>query len=132
MLKIRFFRIGKKHQPIFRVIVTDKKNPPQGGRFLEILGFWNPLTKEKSLKAERIKYWLSVGAKPSDTVYNLLVSEKIIMAKKISVHKKAKKDKKQEVPASANAIADKSTDKPADKPASAKTTVNKVMGKAEK
>ena len=90
MLKIKLFRIGKKHQPVFRVIVTNKKNPPQGGRFLEILGFWNPLTKEKNLKPERIKYWLSVGAKPSDTVHNLLVSEKIIEGEKISVHKKKK------------------------------------------
>ena len=102
MLKVRLFRIGKKHQPFFRIIVTDKKNPPQGGRFLEILGFWNPLTKEKNLKAERIKYWLSVGAKHSDTVYNLLISEKIIKGKKIEVHKKTKKvqeePKKQAIP----------------------------------
>ena len=104
MLKIRLFRIGKKHQPVFRVIVTDKKNPPRGGRFLEILGFWNPLTKEKNLKIERIKYWLSVGAKPSDTVYNLLISEKIIKGKKIDVHKKSKK---KEESASAKATADK-------------------------
>ncbi len=91
MLTIRYLRTGKKNQPFYRVVVTDKKNPPRAGRFLEIVGFVNPFTKEKQLKADRIKYWLSVGAKTSDTVNNLLVKEKIIEAKKIAVHKKPKK-----------------------------------------
>ena len=90
MLVIRFFRTGKKNQPFFRIVVTDKKNPPRGGRFSEVVGFFNPLTKEKNLKTERIKYWLSVGAQPSDTVHNLLIGEKIIEGKKIDVHKKPK------------------------------------------
>ena len=88
MLVIRFFRVGKKNQPSFKIIVTDKRRPPRGGRFTEEVGFYNPLTKEKVLKAERVKYWLSVGAKPSATVYNLLIKEKIIEGKKIPVHKK--------------------------------------------
>ncbi len=93
MLVIRFFRIGKKNQPYFKIVVTNKRNPPRGGRFVDEVGFWNPLTKEKVLRKERIKYWLSVGAKPSDSVYNLLVSEKIIEGKKIPVHKKTKEEK---------------------------------------
>jgi len=95
MLVIRFFRVGKRNQPAFKIVVTDKRNPPRGGRFVEEVGFWNPITKEKVLRTERIKYWLSVGAKPSESVYNLLVSEKIIEGKKIPVHKK-KKEKKEE------------------------------------
>jgi len=94
MLVIRFLRTGKKNQPFFRIVVTDKKNPPRGGRFLEVVGFFNPLTKEKRLKTERIKYWLSVGAQPSDRVHNLLVGEKIVEGKKIDVHKKPKKKEK--------------------------------------
>lgn len=90
MLSIRFLRLGKKSQPFFRLVVTDKRNPPKGGRFLESLGFYNPLTKEKKLNGERIKHWLSVGAKPSGSVHNLLISEGIIEGKKIPVHKKAK------------------------------------------
>ena len=90
MLVIRFLRVGKKNQPVFKIVVTDKKNPPRGGRFVEQVGFYNPLTKEKNLKAERIKYWLSVGTQLSDTVHNLLVSEKIIEGKKIPVHKTKK------------------------------------------
>ncbi len=88
MLCIRFLRIGKKHQPCFKIVVTDKRRSPKGGRFVEEVGFWNPLTKEKILKAERIKYWMSKGAKPSDSVYNLLIKEKVCQGKKIPVHKK--------------------------------------------
>jgi small subunit ribosomal protein S16 len=97
MLVIRFLRIGKRNQPSFKIVVTDKRRAPRGGRFVEEVGFWNPLTKKKSLKAERIKYWISKGAKPSDTVYNLLISEKIIQAKKIAVHKKSKEKLAKEV-----------------------------------
>jgi small subunit ribosomal protein S16 len=95
MLVIRFLRVGKRNQPAFKIVVTDKRNPPRGGRFVEEVGFWNPITKEKVLRAERIKYWLSVGAKPSESVYNLLVSEKIIEGKKIPVHKKKKEEKEE-------------------------------------
>jgi len=91
MLVIRFFRVGKKNQPSFKIVVTDRRRPPRAGRFVEEVGFYNPLTKEKVLKLERLKYWLSVGAKPSDTVYNLLIKEKIIEGEKIIVHKKSKK-----------------------------------------
>jgi small subunit ribosomal protein S16 len=94
MLVIRFFRTGKKNQPTFKIVVTDKRRPPKGGRFLEELGFYNPLTKEKILRKERIKYWLSVGAKMSATVQNLLVKEKIIEAKKIPKYKHKKKEKR--------------------------------------
>jgi len=91
MLVIRLFRTGKSNQPQFKIIVTDKKNPPRGGRFLEVLGNYSPITKKINFKTDRIKYWMSVGAKPLPTVYNLLISEKIIEGKKIPKHKKAKK-----------------------------------------
>ena len=94
MLVIRFFRIGKKNQSSFKIVVTDKRKPARAGRFVEELGNYNPVTKEKVLRQERIKYWLSVGAKPSPAVFNLLVSEKIIEGKKIAVHKKAKMKEK--------------------------------------
>jgi len=104
MLTIRLIRTGKKNQPFFRVIVCDKKNPPRAGRFLEILGSINPLTKERLFKTERIKYWLGNGAKPSETVHNLLVKASIIQAKKIAVHKKSKKEAPKEAPAMAAPI----------------------------
>lgn len=85
MLTIRLTRKGKKNQPFFRVVVIDKRRSSKGGRAVEVLGYVDPLTKRKNLKKERILYWLSKGAKPSDTIHNLLVSEKIIDAKKIHV-----------------------------------------------
>jgi small subunit ribosomal protein S16 len=91
MLVIRLFRVGKKNQPSFKIVVTDKRSKPRAGRFVEKVGFYNSLTKEKVLKGDRIKYWLSVGAKPSSTIFNLLVSEKILEGKKIPKHKKSKK-----------------------------------------
>ncbi|OHA71176.1 MAG: 30S ribosomal protein S16 [Candidatus Wildermuthbacteria bacterium RIFCSPHIGHO2_02_FULL_49_9] len=98
MLTIRLQRKGKKNQPFFKIVVTEEKRSSTGGRFVEELGFYNPVTKEKSLKKERAKYWLSVGAKPSDTVYNMLVQDSVIEGKKIPKHKKSKK-KQEEKPA---------------------------------
>lgn len=82
MLTIRLTRKGKKNQPFFRVVLVDKRRSSKGGRNVEELGFVDPLKKRKSFEKERILYWISKGAQPSDTVHNLLVNEKIIDAKK--------------------------------------------------
>lgn len=90
MLVIRLFRVGRKNQPSFKLVVTDKRRPARAGRFVEEVGFYNPVTKEKVLRQDRIKYWLSVGAKPSERIFNLFVSEKIIEGKKIPLDKKSR------------------------------------------
>jgi small subunit ribosomal protein S16 len=90
MLKIRLQRIGRKNDPSFRAVLTDSKNSTKSGRFLEILGTYNPKAGEKILKTDRIKYWISKGAKPSDTMHNFLVHEKITEGKKINVLPKKK------------------------------------------
>ena len=90
MLVIRYLRIGRKNQPSFKIVVTDKRKSTRTGSFVEVLGFYNPLTKKKGIKKDRVQYWMSKGAKPSPTVYNLLIGEKIIESKKIAVHKKRK------------------------------------------
>lgn len=87
MLTIRLTRKGKKNQPFFRIVVVDKRKSSKGGKAVEILGYVDPIKKRKSLKKERIQYWISKGAQPSSTIHNLLVSEKIIDAKKIHVSK---------------------------------------------
>ncbi|MCD6402608.1 30S ribosomal protein S16 [bacterium] len=97
MLVIRMLRIGKKNQPSFKIVVIDKRKPPKSGNFVEEVGFWNPITKEKVLREERIKYWISKGVQLSASVHNLLVSEKILEGKKIPKHKKPK-SKKEEKP----------------------------------
>ncbi len=91
MLTIRFTRKGKKNQPFFRIVLVDKRRSSKGGRAVEDLGFFDPLKKRKSLEKERILYWISKGAQPSDTVHNLLITEKIIEGKKIGVVKAVKK-----------------------------------------
>jgi len=85
MLKIRLQRIGRKNDPSFRAVLTDSKNSTKSGKFLEILGTYNPKAGEKILDAERIKYWMSQGAKCSDTMHNFLVHDKVIVGKKVNV-----------------------------------------------
>lgn len=93
MLTIRLTRKGKKNQPFFRVVLVDKRKSSTGGRSIEDLGYVDPLKKRRSLNAERIKYWISKGAQPSDTIHNLLINEKIIDGKKINVSKLSTKAK---------------------------------------
>ena len=95
MLKIRLQRIGRKNDPSFRVVLTDSKNSTKSGRFLEVLGNYNPKAGEKSLNGEKIKYWIGKGAKCSDTVHNFLVHDKIVSGKKINVLPKKKPTEKR-------------------------------------
>lgn len=78
MVTIRLSRIGKKKRPFYRVVVIEKTRP-RDGRFVEIVGTYDPLKKpaEVKLKADRIKYWLECGAQPSDTVRSFLRNQKL-------------------------------------------------------
>lgn len=117
MLVIRLTRKGRKNQPFFRVVVTDKRRSAKGGRAVEILGHIDPLTKKKALKKDRILYWIKMGAQPSDTVHNLLVTEKIIDAKKKHVAKvKAKPQDAATASASVSAPASVATATPIETP----------------
>ena len=81
-LKIRLARGGAKKRPYYRIVVTDSRNP-RDGRFIERLGNYNPLLPKDhenrvNLNAERIQYWLGVGATPSDRVARFLGEAEII------------------------------------------------------
>lgn len=78
MLCIRLARIGKKKKPSYRVVVIDKRRP-RNGRFVEVVGTYDPLKKPAEIKldGERIQYWLGRGAQPSDTVRSFLRNQKI-------------------------------------------------------
>jgi len=78
MVKIRLTRIGSKKKPYYRLVAIDSRSP-RDGRFLEILGSYNPHTSpaETRLKSERIIFWLQQGAKPTNTVLSLLKEEGI-------------------------------------------------------
>ena len=85
MLKIRLQRVGRKHEPSFRLVLTDSKNSTKSGKYLETLGSYDSRKGEKSeFKNERISYWMSKGAQVSGTVNNLLIDKKIISGKKIN------------------------------------------------
>lgn len=75
MVKIRLARHGRKRRPFYRVVAADI-NAPRDGKFLEILGTYNPVEKDESkeltLKIDRIDHWLSVGAQPTDTAAALI------------------------------------------------------------
>jgi small subunit ribosomal protein S16 len=92
MLRIRLSRVGKKNKAQFRVTVADARRSPTG-KFIEILGHYNPHTKEKVFKNERIEYWISKGAKPSPTVHNLFIDAGIIKGEKVTSWKPKKKEK---------------------------------------
>jgi small subunit ribosomal protein S16 len=79
VLAIRLSRIGKKKRPAYRVVVLEKTRP-RNGRFVEIVGTYDPLKNpaEVKLNAERIKYWLGCGAQPSETVRSFLRNQKIV------------------------------------------------------
>ncbi len=72
MVRIRLRRMGKTKQPSYRVVVADSR-APRDGRFIEIIGHYNPIRQPKVLeiKHDRARYWLSVGASPSDSVVTL-------------------------------------------------------------
>ena len=103
MLMIRLQRVGRKNDPAFRLVVTEKRSKPKSGE-LEILGSYHPKTKATILKNERILYWISKGAKLSATAHNLLISKGVIQGKKVSIVKsivptKKIEEKKEEIPA---------------------------------
>jgi small subunit ribosomal protein S16 len=84
MLTIRLQRVGRKNDPSFRVVVTDSKNSSKSGKFLEVLGSYNARFGKPQLNGEKIKHWLSKGAKASATVNNMLVKFKVIEGATIS------------------------------------------------
>jgi len=90
MLKIRLQRIGRKNDPSFLAVLTDSKNGTKSGKFLEILGTYNPKAGEANFKIDRVKHWISKGAQTSETVHNFLVHQKAVVGKKVNVLPKKK------------------------------------------
>jgi len=85
MLKMRLQRVGRKHEPSFRLVLTDSKNSTKSGKFKEILGSYDPRKSVDLLKTDRIKHWLEKGIAVTGSVHNLFIKHKVIDAKKINV-----------------------------------------------
>ncbi len=90
MLSIRLQRTGRTNDPHFRVVVGEHTMAPSAGSYLEKLGSYNPKTKERILDTERIEHWMKMGAKPSPTMHNMLVSAGVLKKPKINVLPKRK------------------------------------------
>lgn len=94
MLAIKLSQTGKTNKKMFRLIISEKSRDPYGDA-LEILGSYNPHSKELAVKADRVNYWISKGAQMTNTVNNLLVEKKIIEGKKTVASKAAKASDKR-------------------------------------
>jgi len=123
MLKLRLSMGGTKKRPVYKIVVADSRFP-RDGRFIEKLGFFNPLLpKEKKervgLQSERIKYWLSQGAKPTMRVARILGENQLMeMPAKGNNLLKAvpKKDRKKEAKDEAPKEGEKKADAPKEAP----------------
>lgn len=93
MVKIRLRRMGAKKQPTYRFVVADSRSP-RDGRFIEILGHYNPRTEPKTLEvdAEKAKEWLAKGAQPTATVQRLFAEKGIMERGPIPTHKRKPKN----------------------------------------
>lgn len=95
-VKLRLRRMGKKKQPIYKIVAADSRSP-RDGKFLEAIGLYNPLTDPFTIdiKEDRAMYWLNVGAQPTGTVKSLL-SQKGIILKRELIRKGLSEEKRQE------------------------------------
>ncbi|PIP04029.1 MAG: 30S ribosomal protein S16 [Candidatus Yonathbacteria bacterium CG_4_10_14_3_um_filter_47_65] len=95
MLKIRLQRVGRKNDPSFRLVVVDSHTGPKSGNHVEVVGSYNARFGTPQINKERALHWMSVGAKLSDTVHNIFVTEKVIEGKKVNVLPKKSPIKKE-------------------------------------
>ncbi len=98
MLRVRLQRRGKKNYTTYRIVVADQHAPIKG-RFIADLGYYNPHTDEFKINSEDAKKWIGNGAKPTNTVHNLLITHKIIEGEKViswRPKKKKTEEKKEE------------------------------------
>ncbi|HQI41640.1 MAG: 30S ribosomal protein S16 [Ignavibacteriales bacterium UTCHB2] len=97
-VKLRLRRMGKKKQPIYKIVAADARSP-RDGKFLEAVGIYNPLTNPHTvdIKEDRVNYWLNTGAQPTDTVKSLLSQKGIILKKDITRRKLSEEKAQAEV-----------------------------------
>lgn len=107
---IRFQRIGRKNDPAFRIAVLPKSAGPKAGKYVDLVGTYNPKTKATTLRADAIKDWMGKGAQLSDSLHNLLVKEGVIegaktakVVSKTNLEKNIAKKKAEEEAAAAKA-----------------------------
>ncbi|USN88910.1 MAG: 30S ribosomal protein S16 [Candidatus Nomurabacteria bacterium] len=119
MLMMRLQRIGRRNDPSYRIVVTDKRTGPKSDKHVDRLGSYNPKMNHVQIDAAKAKEWLAKGVQPSDTVHNILVGQKVIEGKKINVLPKK------------SPIIDEEALKRAEEEAAAKAEAEKAAAEAE-
>jgi small subunit ribosomal protein S16 len=82
MLMMRLQRVGRKNNPAYRVVVVDKRASTKSNKTIDLIGNYNPKLGQITINGEKAKHWLAQGVQASDTVHNMLVSQKVIEGKK--------------------------------------------------
>ena len=82
MLMMRLQRVGRKNNPAYRVVVVDKRASTKSNKTIDLIGNYNPKLGQITINGEKAKQWLAQGVQASDTVHNMLISQKIIEGKK--------------------------------------------------
>ena len=121
MLSVRLQRVGRKNDPSFRMVIIDSKRSVKSANYIEMVGSYNARQKTVDLNKDRIKHWIGEGAKPTDTVHNILINNKVIEGKKVNPLGKKTPivAKKKEEESSEEAEAPKADEGAEEKPAEA-------------
>jgi len=119
MLMMRLQRVGRKNDPSYRIVVTDKRTGVKSDKHVDRLGSYNPKTKNFIIDADKARDWISKGVQPSDTMHNLLISKEVITGKKINVLPRK------------SPIVDEAAVKKAEEEAAAKVEADKAAAEAE-
>jgi small subunit ribosomal protein S16 len=110
MLMIRFQRIGRKNDASFRIAVLEKTAGPKAGKYVDLVGSYNPKTKAATINGERVKDWVAKGAQVSPTAMNLFIKEGVYEGKKLPAVSKKNLEKnnakREEEAAAAKAAAE--------------------------
>ena len=108
MVKIRLKRMGTTKRPVYRLVVADSRSP-RDGRFIESIGFYDPLPNPAvvSIDADRVQLWLRRGARPSDSARQLLVKEGILAARPFKITPRVETPEPAAAAAAPVAVADK-------------------------
>jgi small subunit ribosomal protein S16 len=120
MLTIRLQRRGRRNLASFRVVVQERSKATNSS-VIEILGFLNPHTDEKSLKLDRIKHWIDNGAMPSARMHNMLVDEGVITTPKVRTQRRMKGEQTADATAPTGAAKSETAKPAAEQPAEVKS-----------
>lgn len=85
MLMMRLQRVGRRNNPSYRVVVTDKRTGPKSNKHVAVLGSYSPQRDHVQLDAAAVEKWLGNGVQPSPTVHNILVGQGLVKGKKVNV-----------------------------------------------